>query len=203
MANDILSGAASGLASGAVTGLTASGGNPWGALIGGVIGLGAGIYGGSKAAKKRKQMAGAIARQQSDNDSWYNRTALSDYTQRADAQAYLTRLRAELRANARTAAGAAAVTGATPEQVAADKERINKAVANAYTQLGAMGQQVRDNAERTYLNRRDALTGAQLGFMNNQATSYENLMNNGFQQFGNTAAAFGNYLNQRRNPANT
>jgi hypothetical protein len=191
----MLEGAGGGAASGALTGLSVGG--PWGALIGGVIGLGAGLFGGSKAAGKRRQAEALLARQENDNRDWYNRNVLGDYLQRSDTQSLLTRLRDDLRTQSKVNSSAAAVTGATPERQAADMERINRAVSGAYSQLGAMGQQIRDGNERVWLNRGDALAGQRLGMYNDQATGYENLMNNGMQSFTNAATAFADWKDSK------
>jgi hypothetical protein len=181
--NEIGKGALSGAATGAATGSMFG---PWGTAIGGVVGLGAGLFGGAKVAQKRKRMEQYLRQQSAENQAWYNTNALSDYMQRADSQALLKHVRDNLYRQNRAAANTAVVTGATPEQQAVQKELSNKALSDTYSRLGAIGQQWKDNVTDKYLARKDMIGSGQMGMWNNQATGYENLMNNGFQTAGNS-----------------
>jgi len=184
MANEVGKGVLTGTVSGAAAGTSILPG--WGTLIGGVVGLGAGLIGGSQAAKKRRQMEQYLSRQNAENTAWYNSNALSDYTQRADVQALIKSQREMLNRNNRASANMAVVTGATPEQQAAQKELTNQALSDTYSRIGAMGQQWKDNVTNKYLARKDMIGAQQMGAWNDQATGYENLMNNGYQTAGNS-----------------
>jgi hypothetical protein len=183
MANEVTTGGLTGAASGAMAGTQVMPG--WGTLIGGVIGLGAGLFGGAKAAEKRNKAERQLRAREEEAKAWYNRNALNDYTQRQDAQLLLKNLReSQIRAN-RNTANNSVVTGSTPAATAAQKERDNATVSNVYANLGARGQQYKDWIENSYLNQRNNLYNLQQGMWNNQATSYENLMNNGLGTVGN------------------
>ncbi|MDR1455151.1 MAG: hypothetical protein LBJ01_05825 [Tannerella sp.] len=195
MANETLTGALAGAGSGAAAGSVAG---PWGALIGGVVGLGAGIFGGARAAKKRRRMEDYLTGQASDNAAWYNRNAFSDYTQRADTQALIKSMRDTLERRNRSAANMSVVTGATPEQQAVQQDATNQAVSGAYAQLGALGQQYKDRVTDQYFGRRDAYAGQLMNLWNNQATGYENLMNNGFALGAGGISDFAGGIDRRR-----
>jgi hypothetical protein len=185
-----LSGAASGAATGASFG-------PWGAAIGGVIGLGGALFSANRASKEQRRIEALINQQKADNQAWYNANALGDYTQRADAQNLLRNLRENLARQNKASANMAVVTGATPEQQAVQKEQSNKVIADTYANLGAMGQQYKDRITEQYLARKSALENGQLGMMNDSLSNYSALFNNSIGQIGNAAMAFGNYLDKK------
>jgi len=148
-------------------------------LISGGLGLIGGIFGGIQAAKKRKQQEQLLNQEQSENTAWYNANALSDYTQRADAQNLIKNMRENLARRDMENANMSVVSGSTPEQQAAAKEQTNQIVSNVYGNLGAMGQQWKDQITNQYLGRKYSLGNQRFGLLNDQAQSYENLMNNG------------------------
>ena len=73
----------------------------------------------------------------------------------------------------------AVVTGATPEQQALAKEQSNKVISDAYSNLGAMGQQWKDQVANRYLQRKNSIANQRMGIMGQKAQSSENLMNTG------------------------
>ena len=103
-----------------------------GTAIGGIIGLGAGIYGAIKGGQERKRMEQYLNQQDAENKAWYNENAYSDYTQRTDTQNLIRSLRQNLDRQNKIASDTATVTGATPEQVAAQKERSNNVIADVH-----------------------------------------------------------------------
>lgn len=150
-----------------------------GAAIGAGVGLIGSIFGGSKAAKQRQKMNRYLNEQDTENKAWYNANALSDYTQRADAQNLMGQLRNTLTKQNKVAANTAVVTGATPEQQAAQKEQSNKVISDTISNLGAMGQQYKDRVTDRYLAQKTNLANQRMNMMEGQAGSYENLMGNG------------------------
>lgn len=188
-------GALGGAASGAMAGTSISPG--WGTLIGAVVGTVGGLIGGSAAARKRRKMDEYLSRQQTEATSWYNANALGDYMQRADTQSLMKNVRDNLYRNSRTAAGAAAITGATPEQTAARQEAINREVGNVYSRIGAMGQQWKDNITENYFRRKERYDTQRMGMMEGEAASYENVMSNGLQTGTNALSAYLNGYGNR------
>lgn len=162
-----------------------------GGLIGGAVGLGASIFGGSKAAKQRRKMNQYLNQQDTENKAWYNTNALSDYTQRADAQNLMGQLRNTLTKQNKIAANTAVVTGATPEQQAVKQEQSNKVISDTFSNLGSMGQQYKDRVTDKYLSRRENIANQRMGMMEGKAQSYENLMGSGMNMLG---GSLGNVL---------
>lgn len=177
-----LGGAGKGAAAGAAFG-------PWGASIGGVVGLGASLLGGSKAAKQRKMMENYLNQQDAENKSWYNANALSDFTQRSDTQNLMKQLRDTMGKQNKIAANTAVVTGATPEQQAVQKEQANKVISDTFSNIGSMGQQWKDNITDKYLARKSNIAGQRMNMMEGKAQSGENLQSNGLGMLSNSASS--------------
>lgn len=158
------------------------------AAITGGLGLGASIFGGIKAGQQRKKMNSYLNEQDTENKSWYNANALSDYTQRSDTQDLMKQLRDNLSKSNKRADNMAVVTGATPEQQAVQKEQSNKVISDTFSNIGAMGQQWKDQVTNRYQARRDNIANQRMGMMNQKAQSYENLMNTGLNMMGSSVS---------------
>jgi hypothetical protein len=150
-------------------------------LIMAAVSAAAGAVSGAQAAKKRRKMENLVQQQANENESWYNQNALQDYTRRADVQSLMRDMRENLYHRNRSAANAAVITGATPEQQAVTLEKNNKAMADAYSRIGAYGQQWKDRVTDRYQSRKDAFAAQNLGMLDSSAGSYENVMNSGLQ----------------------
>ena len=124
-------------------------------LLGGAIGAGLGafgsIFGGISASKAMKRVKKNLQEQRRKNQDWYDRRYNEDATQRADAQAILTKTEESIRERNRQAAGAQAVMGGTDESVAAAKAANNEALATATTNIAVNGEARKDAIESQYL----------------------------------------------------
>ena len=94
-----------------------------------------------------------IESQRRKNDDWYNRRYNEDATQRADAQALLTRTEESIRNRNRQAAGTQAVMGGTEESVAAAKAANNQALADVTTNIAANAEARKDAIENQHRSR--------------------------------------------------
>lgn len=177
-----LGGAGKGAAAGAALG-------PWGAVAGGVIGLGASLFGGNKAAKQRKKMEKYLNQQDAENTAQYNRDYYSDYTQRADTQNLMKQLRDNLGKTNKRAENMAVVTGATPEQQAVQKEQSNKVISDTFSNIGAQGQIWKDQVTNRYQARRENIANQRMNMMQGKAQSGENLQSNGLGMLGSSAGS--------------
>lgn len=123
--------------------------------VGGAIGAGLGaigsIFGGISASKAMKRVKNNLNEQRRRNQDWYDRRYNEDATQRADAQAILTRTEESIRNRNRQAAGAQAVAGGTEESVAAEKAANNEALASATTNIAVNGEARKDAVESQYM----------------------------------------------------
>ncbi len=134
-------------------------------LLGGAIGAGLGavgsIFGGISASKAMKKIKNNLNEQRKRNQDWYDRRYNEDATQRADAQAILTRTEETIRARNKQAAGTQAVMGGTEETVAAAKAANNQALADATATIAVNADKRKDAIEQQY-QARDAEIQEQL-----------------------------------------
>lgn len=134
-------------------------------LLGGAIGAGLGavgsIFGGISASKAMKKVKNNLNEQRKRNQDWYDRRYNEDATQRADAQAILTRTEETIRARNKQAAGTQAVMGGTEESVAAAKAANNQALADATATIAVNADKRKDAIEQQY-QARDAEIQEQL-----------------------------------------
>lgn len=128
-----------------------------GAAIGAGLKIGGSIFGGIKMSKAIKKMKAQINNQLKDNQNWYDRRYNEDATQRADAQALLTRTEESIRNRNAAAAGAQAVMGGTEESAAAAKEANNKALSDAVTNIAVNADARKDQIEQQYMNKKGEL----------------------------------------------
>ena len=128
-----------------------------GGIIGGAAGALGGIFGGISKNKALKRMQRAIEQQKKENQDWYDRRYNEDATQRADAQAILTKTTEAIKNRNQQAAGSAAVMGGTEESVAATKAANAQAMADATSQIAVAGEQRKDQIEGQYMDRKNQL----------------------------------------------
>ena len=128
-----------------------------GGIIGGAAGALGGIFGGISKNKMLKKMIGMVNQQKRENQDWYDRRYNEDSTQRADAQAMLTKTADMVRQRNQQSAGAQAVMGGTEESVAAAKEANNKAISDTTSQIAVAGAQRKDQIEGQYRERQQQL----------------------------------------------
>ena len=128
-----------------------------GAAIGAGLKIGGSIFGGIKMSKAIKKMKAQIGEQMKENQNWYDRRYNEDATQRADAQALLTRTEESLKNRNAAAAGAQAVMGGTEESVAVAKEANNKALADVTTNIAVNADARKDQIEQQYMSKKNEL----------------------------------------------
>lgn len=130
-------------------------------LLGGAIGAGLGavgsIFGGIAASKAMKNIKNNLNAQRSANKDWYDRRYNEDATQRADAQAIITRTEQAIRDRNRQAAGTQAVMGGTEESTAATKAANNQALAEATATIAVNGDRRKDAIEQQYQAKDEAI----------------------------------------------
>lgn len=124
-----------------------------GSLIGAGMGVLGSVLGGISKNKMLREQKKYLKEQRKQNQNWYDRRYNEDATQRADAQALLTRTNEEIRNRNRAAAGSAAVMGGTDESLAAAKEANAKTLADATSNIAAAAEARKDAIESKYLER--------------------------------------------------
>ena len=128
-----------------------------GGIIGGAAGALGGIFGGISKNKMLKKQMAMVNEQKRDNQNWYDRRYNEDATQRADAQAILTKTSEMIKQRNKQLAGTQAVMGGTEESVAASKEANAKALSDATSQIAVAGAQRKDQIEGQYCERQNQL----------------------------------------------
>lgn len=116
-----------------------------------------GILGGISASKAMKNVKNSLNEQRKRNQDWYDRRYNEDATQRAEAQAILTRTEESIRARNKQAAGTQAVMGGTEESVAATKAANNQALADATATIAVNGERRKDAIEAQYQAKDEAI----------------------------------------------
>ncbi len=129
----------------------------WGAVIGAGLSLAGSIFGGSAAAKAHRQAQNRLNQRKAENQARYDRLYNEDPTQRADAQALLTRVEDSIRKRNRAAAGRAAVMGGSSAEVAAAKEANNEALTQVVSDIHARNEARKDQIEAQYEAKKDQL----------------------------------------------
>ncbi|MBD5284829.1 MAG: hypothetical protein HDS29_00945 [Bacteroides sp.] len=130
-------------------------------LLGGAIGAGLGavgsILGGISASKAMRRVKRSLNDQRRRNRDWYGRRYNEDATQRADAQAIITRTEESIRDRNRQVAGTQAVMGGTEESVAAAKAANNRAISDGMAAIAAGADRRKDAIESQYQAKDEAL----------------------------------------------
>lgn len=124
-------------------------------IIGAAAGAISGIFGGISKNKMLKKQIAMVNNMKKENQNWYDRRYNEDSTQRADAQAMLTRIADSIRERNRQASGTAAVSGGTEESVAATKAANAQAMADAAARIAAAGENRKDLIEQQYIAKND------------------------------------------------
>ena len=122
-----------------------------GSILGGIL--------GSKSAKKQRRM---LEEEQKKNDAWYNRRYNEVGTERADAQAALTKMREMMKERSTSARGASVVAGGSTERDAVEKAAQTSALASAITEINANNEARKDAIEAQYQSRDSDLVSQKL-----------------------------------------
>ncbi len=109
-------------------------------------GLTSGIFGMINARKAEKQAEEQRRQRDNYNDAMFRRQYYQDALSRSDTQYMLRRLRNDMRNNVKAQNNTAAITGLTPEAVAATKAANADAYANAVAGIAANNEQRKDAA---------------------------------------------------------
>lgn len=140
-------------------------------LLGGAIGFGmktiGSIFGGIAASKAMKQVKNSLNQQKQQNQDWYDQRYNEDATQRADAQAAITRSKQDALDRNRAASSSSAVMGGTEESIAATKAASAKAEADVMSQIAVNAERRKDVIEQQFQAKDEALQ-SQLNDMERQ-----------------------------------
>lgn len=152
------------------------------------IGAGLSALGGARAARAKRR---ELAKRESENNAWYDQRYNELGTERADAQAALSAMRAAQAQRMQAARGAGAVMGASAGSAAAEKNAANMAMGQTIGQINAGAEAYKQGIENTYLQKKDDISNQRLKMYEQQA---QNLANAGSQLSTLGAGMFGTDL---------
>ena len=133
-----------------------------GALIGAGLGLASSIAGGIANRKARRKQEQMLAKQQRENQAWYDRRYNEDPTKRADTVRLLTQMQEQIKNRNRAAKGRQAVMGGTEDSTTAVKEANNKTLADTTSQIVAANEARKDAIEQQYQRNKRSIQGQQM-----------------------------------------
>lgn len=165
----------------------------WGQIIKGIgqaasgtAGLAAGIFGGIKAGKMRKKQNKLLDSYEADVTGTFNKEYNADYLQRSDNQAALREQQNAMKDQNRTAENTAAITGATPEALAMQKQNNMRSLGDTVSQIARNASAYKTNILNNYQNQKAGIMDRRNAVLGQQAQNYSNLMANGVNTFMNS-----------------
>lgn len=147
-----------------------------GALIGAGLGLASSIAGGIANRKARRKQEQMLARQQRENQAWYDRKYNEDPTKRADTVRLLTQMQEQIKNRNRAAKGRQAVMGGTEDSTTAVKEANNKTLADTTSQIVAANEARKDAIEQQYQQNKRSIQGQQIQMEAEKSTDTANVV---------------------------
>ena len=180
----------------------------------GALGLGLGAAGSAanfisqaKEARKRRR---ALDERERENEAWYKRKYNELGTESASAQRALTAMRDAQKERMNRASGAAAVSGASSESVAAEKAAANKAIGDTVSAIAARDDARKERVDDEYRRERRAIENARdnisLQKQQNTAAATSQALNtagNIIALGGEIGGSGGNNSGQRQSPTAT
>ena len=180
----------------------------------GALGLGLGAAGSAanfisqaKEARKRRR---ALDERERENEAWYRRKYNEVGTESASAQRALTAMRDAQKERMNRASGAAAVSGASSESVAAEKAAANKAIGDTVSAIAARDDAREERVDDEYRRERRAIENARdnisLQKQQNTAAATSQALNtagNIIALGGEIGGSGGNNNGQRQSPTAT
>ena len=180
----------------------------------GALGLGLGAAGSAanfisqaKEARKRRR---ALDERERENEAWYRRKYNEVGTESASAQRALTAMRDAQKDRMNRASGAAAVSGASSESVAAEKAAANKAIGDTVSAIAARDDARKERVDKEYRRERRAIENARdnisLQKQKNTAAATSQALNtagNIIALGGEMGGSGGNKSGQRQSPTAT
>lgn len=126
-------------------------------LTGGLTGFLGGLFGGNSAKERAEKKQKMLNGKKDDITNEFERFNNADFTQLGDYQNFINRTEQAFKNRNMQAAQIAAVTGATPEGVAAEKAANANALAAGISQLGANAAAEKRTARDIYNRRKDTI----------------------------------------------
>lgn len=145
------------------------------ALLGAAATVAGGI-GSAVAAGKARQQLDSLGR---EYDTMFNKDYYQDYTQRADVQSALARMREQMKRNSEANRNTAAVTGATPEAAIAAQEADRRQLGETTSNIAGQATTYKDQVKNRYMQQKQFLTQQRITDLNNQSAGFASLASMG------------------------
>lgn len=154
---------------------------------------GAGIAGSKrrKAARKQRRI---LRQMEDDNENMFLKDYYKDFMDDPSSKAYLKRIEKNLYDKNEGVENSAVATGATHENVLAQKQANNEVMSDAINNVVINHEQKKDAAKERYLNRKDAIVSGNLDLIGQQgeqqAQNWSNLGNNMSDSINGLSSAY-------------
>lgn len=133
----------------------------------------AGAAAGALGAARENELARKITnRQMADNENAYKQDYFQDYTQRADVQSSMARMREMMRERADASRNTAAVMGSTPEVAVAEQKADNEVLGDTISNVAGQASAYKDNIRNRYLQQKLYIQNKQQQDAVNQANQW-------------------------------
>lgn len=165
-------------------------------LLGGLMGS---IGSGVSARKAKKAQLQGVEEMGRLNEEMFNRNYYQDIMSRSDTQAALKAQRDLLRESLKQQQRTAAISGATPESIAAAQKGMNDSLAQTISGIQAKASMIKDNAYNNYMNQKSSLAQQKAEIEANAQLAKGqawNQMGQAWNQMGQAVAESGNQFNQ-------
>ena len=161
-----------------------------GSLVGAAVSIGTAVAGGIKAKKAREAQEAMIAQQKAENQAWYDREYYTDAMDRSENAAVMGRVRDFMKRSTDRAESTAAITGATPESVLAQKAQAGDVISNTAANIAEGESQRKSAIEQQNQANKNAVRSQQMQqFVANEAAGGAQV-DSGISMMGNAVSSF-------------
>lgn len=155
------------------------------------VGLASSIFGGMKASEAAKQAEKRQREREAEENAWYRRRFNEDYVDTAAGQNLVRMAKEHAKANARRAAGAAAVAGSTDAATQMAKDAGNKMIGDTIANIAATDQSRKDNIDAMHRQSQERFAQMDMERENQRAQAISNASAQASNAMFTAAAALG------------
>lgn len=149
-----------------------------------IAGIGAGVsalgslFGSSKAKRAARKQRKILNQLNEDNENMFLKDYYTDFMDDPSSRSYLKKIEKNLYDKNRATENGAIATGATHENVLAQKQANNEVMSDAINNVVINHEQKKDAAKDRYLNRKTAITSGRMDLAQQEAQNWSNLGGN-------------------------
>lgn len=149
-----------------------------------VMGIGAGLsaigslFGSSKARRAARRQRKILNQLNQDNENMFLRDYYTDFMDDPSSRSYLKKIENNLYDKNKAVENGAIATGATHENVLAQKQANNEVMSDAVNNVVINHEQKKDAAKERYLNRKSAIASGNMDLAQQEAQNWSNLGGN-------------------------